>query len=77
MYSSLNIIWVITSRRNGWQVWGRGDVHRGFWWGNLKERDHLEDLNVEIKIILKLIFSGMGAWTGLIWVRIETGGGPL
>jgi hypothetical protein len=52
---------VITSRRNGWQVWGRGEVHRGFWWGNLKERDHLEDLNVEIKIILKLIFK---QWDG-------------
>jgi len=19
--------------------WGRGEVHTGFWWGNLKERD--------------------------------------
>jgi hypothetical protein len=35
---------------------GRGEIHRGFWWGNLKERDHLEDLNVEMKKILKLIF---------------------
>jgi hypothetical protein len=32
-----------------------------FWWGNLKERDHLEDLDVEIKIILKLIFQ---QWDG-------------
>jgi len=22
-------------------------VHRGFWWGNLKEKDHLEDLGVD------------------------------
>ena len=22
---------------------GKGDVHTGFWWGNLMERDHLED----------------------------------
>ena len=34
---------------------GRGEMQRGFWWGNLKERDHLEDLNVEMKKILKLI----------------------
>jgi hypothetical protein len=20
-----------------------GEVHTGFWWGNLRERDHLED----------------------------------
>jgi hypothetical protein len=24
-------------------VWGTGEVHVGFWWGNLRERDHLED----------------------------------
>jgi len=22
---------------------GSGQAHTGFWWGNLKERDHLED----------------------------------
>jgi len=21
-----------------WHVWGRGGVHTGFWWGNLKEK---------------------------------------
>ena len=31
-------------------------MHRGSWWGNLKERDHLEDLGVEMKIISKLVF---------------------
>jgi hypothetical protein len=28
-------------------------IHAGFWWGNLKERDYLEDLDVDGKIILK------------------------
>jgi hypothetical protein len=37
-------------------VWGKGEVHAGFWWGNLRERDDLEDLGVDWKIILKLIF---------------------
>ena len=36
-------------------------MHRGFWWGNLEERDHMGDLDVEIKIILKLIFK---QWDG-------------
>jgi hypothetical protein len=35
---------------------GRGEAYTGFWWRNLRERDHLEDSGVDRKIILKLIF---------------------
>jgi len=38
-----------------YHLWGRGELHRGFWWGNLEERDHLEDLGLDGRIILKLI----------------------
>jgi hypothetical protein len=55
-----------------------GEVHTGFWWGNLRNRDHLEIPGVEGRIILKLIFEKWdGAWTGSIWLRIRTGGGLL
>jgi len=60
-------------------VWGREEVHTGFWWGNLKERDHLEDRGVDGRIILRCILKkwDVEAWTGLIWLRIGRGGGLL
>jgi len=30
---------------------GIGDVHIGFWWGDLMERGHLEDLGVDGRIL--------------------------
>jgi hypothetical protein len=38
-----------------WQVacWGRGEVYAGFWWGNLREGDHLTSPDVDGKIILR------------------------
>jgi len=66
------IIWLIKSGRMRWvgmeHVWGRGEVHTGFWWGNLSERDHLEDPGVDGRIILKRIFrkwNGGMDWIGL------------
>ena len=44
-----------------WQVWGTREGHTGFWWGNLKETSHLEDLNIDEGIILNgSSSSGMG-----------------
>ena len=41
-------------------VWGRGEMHIGFWMRDWKERDDLEDLGVDGRIILKWIFQGVG-----------------
>jgi hypothetical protein len=57
---------------------GRGEVYIRFWCGKLRLRDHLEDLGVDGRIMLKIIFKKWyGAWTALIWFRIGTGGGLL
>jgi len=40
---------------------GRGQMHTGFWWGNLRERDYFEDTGVDGKIIYRWIFK---KWDG-------------
>ena len=45
----------------------------------MRERDHLDEQRVDGKIILRWIFKTLdrGTRTGLIWLRIGTGGGIL
>jgi hypothetical protein len=45
--------------------------------GDVRERDNLEDLDVDGSIILKLILKKWDGepWSGLIWLRTGTGGG--
>jgi len=62
-----------------WRVWGRGEGCTGFWWGNLRERDHCEDPDVDGRITLRWIFR---KWEGVVrtgwsWLWIETGGRHL
>jgi len=55
--------------------WGQGEVHTEFWWGNLGKKDHLENPDIRGRIILKWTLRKWdGAWTGLIWLRIQTDG---
>ena len=51
----------------------------GFWWGNLRERDHWGGPDADGRIILRWIFR---KWEGVVgtgwsWVRIGIGGGHL
>jgi len=47
-----------------------GEVRTAFWWGDLGERDHLEDSVVDGKVILKWILKKWGgdAWTVELFV---------
>ena len=42
-----------------------GEAHTGFWWGSLREGDHLEDAGVDREIILKRLFKKWGGSHGL------------
>jgi hypothetical protein len=77
-YSSPNIVRVIKSimtwagnvARMGWR-----EACIGFWWGSLRKIDNWGDPSVNGRIILGWIFRkrDVGVWTGLGWLRIETG----
>jgi hypothetical protein len=55
----------------------RREILTEFWWGYLKERDHLKDVDLARKLILNLALSkkhGM-AWTDFICLkRVKNGG---
>ena len=54
-------------------------MYTGFWWGNLRKRDHLKDPGVDGMIILRWFFRKWdeGVWTRSSWLRIGTGGRHL
>ena len=52
-------------------------MHTGFRWVNLKERDHLKDLGVQWRIILKCIFKKYDGLEWMMWLVIGKSGGSF
>jgi hypothetical protein len=75
LYLSPTVVLVIKSRR---MRWAAHVARLGKGRGNLRERDHWVDPDVNGRI-LRWVFRKchLGVWTGLGWLRIETGGGHL
>ena len=80
LYCSPNIVQVINLRkmRLAGHVAhrGRGEAYTGFWWGNLRERDHLDDPGLDGRSG-SLRKKDVGEWTRWNWFRVGTGGGHL
>jgi hypothetical protein len=59
-----------------WHELGKTEMHIGFWWVKIKERDHVEDLGID-RILLKTGFKEpvSKTWTGLIRLRVGRSGG--
>ena len=78
LHSSPNIVWVTKSRIMRWAghvaCTGRGEAYKGFWWGDLRERYHLGDQDVDGRIILRWVFRKLivGVWTESSWLMIGT-----
>jgi hypothetical protein len=67
LYCSSNIVRVIKSRMRwaghvAWMGEEIGMYSIGFWWGNLRERDHCRDPGIDGEIILGWIFRKWNVW---------------
>jgi hypothetical protein len=57
---------------------GRRETCIGFWRGNLRDSDHWGHPGVDGRISGWIFRKwDVGVWNGLVWLRIETGGGNL
>jgi len=48
---------------------GRAELHTGFWWRNLRERDHLENPDTDGMIILRRFFRKCGVGV-MDWIEL-------
>jgi hypothetical protein len=52
-----------------WRVWGRIEVCTGCWWESQRERDHLEEPDIDGKTISRRIFRKWN-WEIMDWIDL-------
>ena len=52
-----------------WYVWGRAELHTGFWWGELRKREHLEELGKDWEDNIKMDLQEVGCG-GMDWIKL-------
>ena len=59
-----------------WHVWRKGELRAGFWWGDVRVRDHLENRGIHVRMILKWIFKkcDMDGIDWMFWLGIGADG---
>ena len=76
LYALPNMVRVVKSKRMRWAGhvarMGRGELCTGFWWGNLRDRDHWGDPDVDGRILLTWI---LRKWGGELWGLDGVGSG--
>jgi hypothetical protein len=80
LHYSMNIISVIKSRRIRLEICrGQWKLHKKLWSKKLRGQDHLEDLVINRRILIKWILNkyDVRVWTGFNWFVIGTSGGLL
>jgi len=77
LYSSPNIALAELDGTGMFRTWGRREVPIGFWWGNLRERDLLEDPNIARRIILRWIFRKWDGRGGMDWFLLAQNRGQV
>jgi len=50
-------------------VWKTAELHTGFWWGNLREREHSEDLGTDGEDNVKIVLQEVG-WGDMDWIDL-------
>jgi hypothetical protein len=61
---------IFKHERGVWDVWGRTEMFREFWWEKMKERNRLEDTFkwITLKLCWKIQWNG---WNWINWVLLS------